>query len=129
MKWTAKSGVGPSELIDLYRHINEKCNNLSLNGLITIGQFGHDYSTGPNPDFLCLLDCHKNVCNEFNLKPENVQISMGMSDDFEYAVSLLKQKNLLIVVHHKLHVVVYLRSTSFRIKFSFFVIDTPLNEL
>lgn len=54
---------------------------------MTIGKFGYDYSLGPNPDFLCLLDCHKNVCNKFNLPPENVAISMGMSDDFEQAVS------------------------------------------
>lgn len=55
---------------------------------MTIGRFGHDYTQGPNPDFLTLLDCHNNVCNAFNLKPENVQISMGMSDDFEQAVSI-----------------------------------------
>lgn len=54
---------------------------------MTIGKFGHDYTLGPNPDFVCLLDCHNKVCNEFNLTPENFQISMGMSDDFEQAVS------------------------------------------
>lgn len=54
---------------------------------MTIGQFGHDYTTGPNPDFICLLECHKNVCSTFNLSAEDVQISMGMSDDFEQAVS------------------------------------------
>lgn len=54
---------------------------------MTIGKFGHDYSQGPNPDFICLLDCHDRICKTFDLQPENVNISMGMSDDFEHAVS------------------------------------------
>lgn len=83
----AKSGIEPSAVIDLYRHITENCKHLLAKGVMTIGMFGYDYSLGPNPDFVCLLDCHKNVCNTFNLSPENVQISMGMSDDFEQAVS------------------------------------------
>lgn len=83
----AKSGIAPNAVTDVYRHIVENCKNLSPHGLMTIGQFGHDYSSGPNPDFLSLLDCHKNVCNAFNLTPDKVHISMGMSDDFEQAVS------------------------------------------
>lgn len=82
-----KSGIAPSECINLYRHIRENCKNLSLEGLMTIGAFGHDYSSGPNPDFVSLLKCHAEVCEVFNLSPENVHISMGMSDDFEQAVS------------------------------------------
>lgn len=84
----AKSGVEPNSVIDVYRHILENCKHLSLKGLMTIGKFGYDYSLGPNPDFICLLQCHKNVCSTFNLTPEQVDISMGMSDDFEHAVSL-----------------------------------------
>ena len=34
-----------------------------------------------------LLDCHKEVCEKLALKPEDVEISMGMSNDFEHAVS------------------------------------------
>jgi uncharacterized pyridoxal phosphate-containing UPF0001 family protein len=33
------------------KHILEKCPNLELVGLMTIGKFGHDLSQGPNPDF------------------------------------------------------------------------------
>lgn len=73
--------------MQLYRHIVDNCKNLTPSGLMTIGRFGHDYTLGPNPDFLCLLDCHKNVCDAFKLSPEKLQISMGMSDDFEQAVS------------------------------------------
>lgn len=88
-----KSGIDPIEAIDLYRHITENCKHLSLNGIMTIGKFGHDYSQGPNPDFLCLLDCHDRICKTFDVKPENVNISMGMSDDFENAVS----KHLILI--------------------------------
>lgn len=56
---------------------------------MTIGKFGHDYSTGPNPDFISLMKCHKEVCETLNLNEVNVDVSMGMSDDFEEAVSLI----------------------------------------
>lgn len=54
---------------------------------MTIGKFGHDYSTGPNPDFVTLMACHEKICKKLKLQSENVQVSMGMSDDFENAVS------------------------------------------
>lgn len=75
--------------MDLYRHVKENCKHLNLSGLMTIGKFGHDYTLGPNPDFLCLIDCHNKVCNELGLPHDQVHISMGMSDDFEQAVSTM----------------------------------------
>lgn len=65
---------------------------MALKGLMTIGKFGHDYSLGANPDFECLLKCHNNVCSSFNIKADEVEISMGMSDDFEHAVSHINRK-------------------------------------
>lgn len=53
---------------------------------MTIGRFGHDYSTGPNPDFEELIKCHANVCQSFSLDAKDVHMSMGMSDDFQEAV-------------------------------------------
>lgn len=85
--FSVKNGINPSEVIELFRHIRDKCKNLELKGLMTIGRFGHDYTVGPNPDFECLVQCHTNVCQAFSLSPAEVQLSMGMSDDFEYAVS------------------------------------------
>lgn len=82
-----KSGVNPENVIPLCRYIRETCTNLKLEGLMTIGKFGHDYSTGPNPDFISLMQCHKDVCEAFSLNEADVEISMGMSDDFEEAVS------------------------------------------
>ena len=54
---------------------------------MTIGAVGHDFSQGPNPDFEQLTECRKLVCREFELEEEEVGLSMGMSADFEEAVS------------------------------------------
>ena len=50
--WTAdKAGVTPDEACPLVKFVREKCPNLNLKGLMTIGAFDHDLSQGPNPDF------------------------------------------------------------------------------
>lgn len=82
-------------MVPLCRHIRDTCPNLRLEGLMTIGKFGHDYATGPNQDFVSLMQCHRDVCAAFDLKPEDVHVSMGMSDDYERAVS-----DLFICVEH-----------------------------
>lgn len=46
-----KSGCSPEEVIQLVKYINEECPRISLVGLMTIGSFDHNPSTGPNPDF------------------------------------------------------------------------------
>lgn len=37
--------------------------------------------------FQTLIDCRKNVCDNLKLNPYQVELSMGMSNDFEHAVS------------------------------------------
>lgn len=37
--------------------------------------------------FQSLIDCKKNVCENLKLNLSEVEISMGMSDDFKHAVS------------------------------------------
>ena len=37
--------------------------------------------------FQCLVGCRKNVCEMLGLSLEDVELSMGMSNDFEKAVS------------------------------------------
>lgn len=81
-----KNGVDPSQASALFKHIKEKCKNLDVRGVMTIGAFGYDYSKGPNPDFIALMKCHRVICEEFAIQPEDLQVSMGMSDDFEKAV-------------------------------------------
>ncbi|XP_071949013.1 pyridoxal phosphate homeostasis protein-like [Antedon mediterranea] len=83
---TNKNGVAPDNCCTLYEEVREKCSNLETVGLMTIGAFDHDLSTGPNPDFQCLLQCRENVCKKFNLTSDQVELSMGMSNDFEHAI-------------------------------------------
>lgn len=80
-----KSGIDPGKVPELFEFINEKCKSLQVEGLMTIGAFGFDYSKGPNPDFVCLMECLRHLPT-----PESLQVSFGMSDDFEQAVSLIK---------------------------------------
>ncbi|XP_059610376.1 pyridoxal phosphate homeostasis protein [Phlebotomus argentipes] len=82
----AKSGVQPKDAASLYKFIKEKCPNLSVEGVMTIGKYVEDYTGGPNEDFIALMQCHENIVKEFNLNPRDVHVSMGMSHDFEDAV-------------------------------------------
>ncbi|XP_067619752.1 pyridoxal phosphate homeostasis protein [Eurosta solidaginis] len=82
----AKNGVLPSEAPALYKHITENLKYLQPEGVMTIGAFGFDYATGPNPDFISLINVYKEICEQNTLEPDSVQVSMGMSDDFENAI-------------------------------------------
>lgn len=84
----AKNGVTPSEAPSLYKFIKENLTQLNLQGIMTIGAFGHDYTKGPNPDFITLMQVHKQICEENQLEAAAVQVSMGMSDDFEKAIEM-----------------------------------------
>lgn len=83
-----KSGVDPSEVTGLTEYVLKECTNLRLDGLMTIGQFGYDLSSGPNPDFICLKKCREDVCKDLNLDWKTLNLSMGMSDDFENAIEV-----------------------------------------
>lgn len=76
-----KNGIDPEKAPELFEFINEKCKALQCKGLMTIGAYGYDYSKGPNPDFIALLECVNHFPNT-----ESLQLSFGMSDDFERAV-------------------------------------------
>jgi len=84
----SKSGISPSEAVALSKHIIENCPNLELSGLMTIGAYDYDVTLGPNPDFLRLVECHKEVCNTLGLQPETFELSMGMSSDYQHAIEL-----------------------------------------
>ncbi|GAB0087394.1 Pyridoxal phosphate homeostasis protein [Sergentomyia squamirostris] len=82
-----KSGVEPAEAVQLYKFIRDNCPSLSVQGVMTIGKFDHDYSQGPNEDFIVLMKCHENIIKELQLNPQDVHVSMGMSHDFEHAIN------------------------------------------
>lgn len=83
-----KSGCEVEEVTSLVKHVIDDCKNLELIGIMTIGQYGYDVSNGPNPDFLCLKKCRDDVCKELGLDSKNVELSMGMSTDYEHAVTI-----------------------------------------
>lgn len=84
----AKSGVEPHEATSLVDHVLKNCPNLEFTGLMTIGQYGFDCSQGPNPDFILLSKCRKEVCQNLSLDINSVELSMGMSCDFEHAIEM-----------------------------------------
>lgn len=74
---------------------------------MTIGAAENSAAIRPNPDFAVgggpflspaaalglrlfqvLFECHGKVCSEFKIKPEELELSMGMSEDFEHAVEM-----------------------------------------
>ncbi|XP_050357718.1 pyridoxal phosphate homeostasis protein [Nymphalis io] len=84
----AKNGVEPSQVTKLVEHVRNNCPDLDFKGLMTIGQYDYDMSQGPNPDFLTLVKCRQEVCEKLGLDINNVELSMGMSSDFEHAIEL-----------------------------------------
>uniref|UniRef100_A0A8C5S8C1 Alanine racemase N-terminal domain-containing protein n=1 Tax=Laticauda laticaudata TaxID=8630 RepID=A0A8C5S8C1_LATLA len=84
----SKHGLPPGELITTVEHILQKCPSLEFVGLMTIGSFGHDLSKGPNPDFQLLISLRQELCEKLNIPIGMVELSMGMSTDFQHAIEM-----------------------------------------
>lgn len=85
----SKSGVTPSEALELCRHIRENCPHLKLSGLMTIGAIARSKATGEgeeNEDFNCLVETRERVAEALGIPKEELELSMGMSADFEGAI-------------------------------------------
>jgi pyridoxal phosphate enzyme (YggS family) len=85
----SKSGVSPDDAVVLCRHVLEKCQHLRLHGLMTIGAIARSKAAGEgeeNEDFRCLVQTRERVAKELGLKVEELELSMGMSADFEGAI-------------------------------------------
>ncbi|KAK1593588.1 YggS family pyridoxal phosphate enzyme [Colletotrichum navitas] len=87
----SKSGVAPGpETVALCRAVETECPALRLLGLMTIGAIARSKATtaeNENEDFLCLRAQRELVARELGLERE-LELSMGMSEDFEGAVRL-----------------------------------------
>ncbi|KAK6225822.1 YggS family pyridoxal phosphate enzyme [Colletotrichum tabaci] len=87
----SKSGAAPgAETVALCRAVEEECPALRLLGLMTIGAIARSRATtaeNENEDFLCLRAQRDLVAAELGLGRE-LELSMGMSEDFEGAVKL-----------------------------------------
>ncbi|XP_078358532.1 pyridoxal phosphate homeostasis protein-like isoform X1 [Oculina patagonica] len=81
-----KSGCSSDHCVELVEHVIQHCPHLKFSGLMTIGEMNYDWSQGANPDFVCLVECRKKVCEKLGLSLEDVELSMGMSNDFDKAI-------------------------------------------
>ncbi|RWS27660.1 hypothetical protein B4U80_06015 [Leptotrombidium deliense] len=82
-----KNGVQPKQASSLVQFILEKCSRLQFTGIMTIGALDRNPSDGPNPDFQRLVECKSEIMQRLQLKDE-MELSMGMSNDFEEAITL-----------------------------------------
>ncbi|KAI1651235.1 uncharacterized protein F4817DRAFT_325516 [Daldinia loculata] len=85
----SKSGCAPgAATLSLCRTV-AALPNLHLLGLMTIGAIARSVATTPeteNEDFLCLREQRDLVAAELGLAPEELELSMGMSEDYEGAI-------------------------------------------
>ncbi|KAI8836578.1 hypothetical protein BC829DRAFT_52443 [Chytridium lagenaria] len=79
----SKSGLSAAECVSLVDYILSDCPNLKVMGLMTIG--AADREEFPNPDFWHWCNLKKKIDAAKGL---NLELSMGMSDDFEHAIEL-----------------------------------------
>eukprot|EP00911_Craspedida_sp_UC1_P000291 UC1_evm2s221 len=88
----AKGGVGPEQVEPLARHIIDSCPLLELSGIMTIGartnSQAEDAAEHDNPDFICLRDVRTDLAAALGRNVDSLELSMGMSSDFEHAISL-----------------------------------------
>ncbi|KAG6013124.1 hypothetical protein E4U43_007485 [Claviceps pusilla] len=88
----AKSGCAPGEeTVSLCRDIIHSCPNLHLLGLMTIGAIARSKATTAeiqNEDFLALTEQRDLVSRELGLEEGRLELSMGMSEDFEGAITM-----------------------------------------
>ena len=84
-----KNGIQLNKVNETYSHIINECKNLEVTGLMTIGSVNESLnSQGLNQDFVNLIDCQKSLIKEFNLDENKLELSMGMSQDFEKAIQM-----------------------------------------
>jgi PLP dependent protein len=86
----SKSGVEPSQALALCQHICTSCPHLKLSGLMTIGAIARSKASTPeteNEDFTCLVQTRNEVAEGLGIANEDLELSMGMSADWESAVA------------------------------------------
>jgi hypothetical protein len=81
----SKFGVEPGDALALARHILENCNSLSFSGVMTIGM--KDYTSKPE-NFISLKKCRDDVAAGSGVDKNTLELSMGMSGDFEAAIEM-----------------------------------------
>lgn len=85
----SKSGVEPDAATELCKHIRDNCPHLRVSGLMTIGAIARSKATTAeteNEDFEALREVRDRVAKELNMKSEELELGMGMSNDYEAAI-------------------------------------------
>jgi hypothetical protein len=83
----SKSGCAPADCPALCRAVRSSCAALDLIGLMCIGKYSAEEG-GSDVDFACLRQCRVAVAGDLGLgTPEELAMSMGMSHDFEDALT------------------------------------------
>merc|ERR1712113_626680 len=80
----SKHGVAPHDCLALCKFIVKECERLELAGLMTIG--APDYSGCRVEDFETMQACRREVALALERDVASLELSMGMSNDFEPAV-------------------------------------------
>lgn len=84
-----KNGIEPNAAPELADHIVTRCTRLQFAGLMTIGRLGGwPDDRQPNRDFSRLYDLRGSIAHKLGLDPMTLELSMGMSSDFEEAVRM-----------------------------------------
>ncbi len=79
----SKGGCGSEGVVELATHIWNTCPKLELCGLMTIGRVT---AVESNPDFILLNQLRKQVSTIIGVDENQLELSMGMSNDFEQAI-------------------------------------------
>jgi len=79
----SKHGADPASCVALAEHLLSACPRLEFSGLMTIGRVS---PTPQSDDFVTLRNCRDDIAHKFNVKAESLELSMGMSADYELAV-------------------------------------------
>lgn len=70
------------DALHIVEHITTKCPFLEIRGLMTIGKKG-------DPSCFTLLDVYRTaIAKKIGIKSEKLELSMGMSQDYEMAITL-----------------------------------------
>ncbi|KAI1724979.1 pyridoxal phosphate homeostasis protein [Ditylenchus destructor] len=83
---TNKGGVEMENAPMLAKYVIEKCPNLHLLGLMTIGALDESANREKNADFSALVEVRRNVSEAIGRPVEDCELSMGMTNDYELAI-------------------------------------------
>ena len=78
-----KCGINGSAVFELADYIIKNCPHLKFAGLMTIGEIGE-----ASRDFQALIDARTECAGKLNVPPETLELSMGMSADYELALQM-----------------------------------------